>query len=1699
MTEEETKRQDTESDDEMFDDPFHIGNLVAIKTSLYGTTTGRIFYRDDELIRIIPQEASDRAIEFPLDSQSQTFRPELGVISVSVLEKFSSDSFVDVIGAQPGETLEFFNAKGEIVADPEVVSSITKSNDDDFITMESGKIMRFRGNGLEYNGIGPEPPIAVIRVRTSMNVKAEEAEAGELKEGVHEDVEAEDDSEDLLNMLVSSFRQKATVEYIPVAEQTYPDTMQREEMLAGLMSDITPKQRSNPRRLRFIEREVDVLLSLKKDVLVQNEYGSVAGYTKSVETIQDAVLNTTDPLPIAIPIVSAARVLNVDRSSTNSSYKQTDVYPRMLAQVESKSESNSKMYLDGAIANESNKLYNYLYELLGNDQQTLYSPEGGDGWKKDQDVIRTAEPEVPVSGFEKSLPSLKKSVEKSTLNLDILSQNVSNRTIRVLSADVLEKRNHGKIIVAPSDPSKVSGYVVLPIPIALSLRPPTNPGNIASSLLYSALLERANQPTIYDILFDKTTNIYSNTDRTPYQAWTLNANDGFPISEWLEKALPAAVHPSDSLSARSPHILGILDTLGIGKKDMPQGVHDIISNWVESSQILWSNRLTVMKAATKQSIDTDSAIPRTFCCSDSPLWASILETPAAEPLGELVSDIRRRNETIGESPLVLSAAFQQEAQGDAAPLVWSKIAQIDGRNPPVDTALAASALAASRSYTLLHKTIQNIELLRHKAAPIISTCPHAKSLEAIRNVEDVLKRSRILREFIEQYQGGRNGEWMTCALCKENCVCYHEIMELEALAQPSRLESIKKLLLVKYGGERYQGHIICRNCGQSLQDIDYDEHVEFNDEGKPIASRSVLTEEQTAEPSESIWKDTLTVLEKNKQVFTTEDMNITAEALETLLNNCGIASLPDTTFRQIVINTSTFMKVQMPTLMTYTQYRERMMKSASTKQNLSKGTPQVPSYEAIQDQTRITALIALIALAIQTSNPQIEVNKQASPCPFGATGWPLDSDREPKDPSDPKDIGSLSYVSCVAANITDKDRPWSNAPWATMKTMEVRPKKALELSVKTMKQLLMGQATYGSIQFTPSLLTTMEKTRQDKEALMDRALMSKKDVLPHGFRPEASVHTISRPVLEKNPLPNVRVAIESGRISSDMIHDITSAVQQMSLATISEFHKSASSSVQSNAFCCATSISDVRRGVLNGHHAEGEKAKADLISARRLLQQNMSSSPNAGSHLWPVIEVPSTESAIPSVDEGVYFKLFLKFCYRRTHIGELHEFSVGNICRRCGLNLGKPLDLIDFNTEGASILASQQGDLQIEVTADSFMVLSEAIRRRKLIRPAPSAKQSTWKEGLVRFASYISKSESLKNVGIVLTSILSQMDALEGQGPIDELSRVSLWEPLISLYDTIGSGIAEQIGPLIPSQPGKVREARAKEAILALSIFESITKDPFVEGPRVVQEYWCTKTFAAGNNFSVKTVNGAKWFHISQEHNAKLNALLVENASWFQGYIADENVKNILKHIANTLGPLIRMWIQMIRPSGTEESVWNTAEAQYLLRTCIYQVWYDSLMTNSWMYSDIKVENDRVDSAANIANWTRALMIHIKQHYVKYSKEEIALRLQQRAELERTSIVEEFGSAQDDDTRAAELLMKKFKIGRWAMGKNIQKYDPEMYEFESEQRSRMGAADPPVDPSLVPIVEVAGEDYGLGGGGGAEEGYDVVQDNSDDV
>ena len=208
-----------------------------------------------------------------------------------------------------------------------------------------------------------------------------------------------------------------------------------------------------------------------------------------------------------------------------------------------------------------------------------------------------------------------------------------------------------------------------------------------------------------------------------------------------------------------------------------------------------------------------------------------------------------------------------------------------------------------------------------------------------------------------------------------------------------------------------------------------------------------------------------------------------------------------------------------------------------------------------------------------------------------------------------------------------------------------------------------------------------------------------------------------------------------------------------------------------------------------------------------------------------------------------------------------------------------------------------------------------------------------------------------------------------------------------------------------------------------------------------------------------------------------------------------DEMRPVLRRVGQAIGPLMRAWQRAVRP-GPESGPWTVEEAQTVLRCFVFQIWRDALTGSSWVYRDVGSTAIRESTIGQIVTWTRGLMRHAKQQFIRYSKERIQQVLQQRAELERTTIVEEFKAIKDDDLRVAYNITKQLKIGRWGRGSNVHNLDADQFEFESEQRRRMGVVDAPVDPALLEgaaRAAAAVEDFGLGGGGGEEDGYDVNQ------
>jgi hypothetical protein len=1676
-------------------DVLHIGNLVGIFSEAYGYTVGRIIYRSLELVRIMPQDASDRAVEFPMTEDGSGFRPDLGVSQLEILEEQESDYYVDMLGAREGEVLEFFTATGEEAAPPGEVAAVIKTAESDAIRLTDDRL-------IEFGGIGPEAPIVVVRVRSAMNAAATEMEGVPADAA---DAIAATERQDNLLELLRSVLPAGTMEVVPTAERTFPDSMQREDLFQDLMSEISAKKRTNPRRIRLIEREVDLAVALKNRSILRDAGGRILGPAPhSIETVGEALSAAQGAVPAAIPVVTAARVLNIDKVEDNASYKRSDVVPRVLDEVELESELMAQLFLDGKHADYFARssldvgaaqgmvgrgFVTFMNDLLGRDQVTLDGPRQVE-WREDQDVIRTGPMDKAVQGLAEGLPG-RDSKEGAEVTLQSLMSDVPDRSVRVLTP-----LKYGSTVVAPTDPSTVSSYVILPPKAALALRPPKRAGDLPTALLYSAASTDDNLPTVARALAD----LYS-SEKSALNAWNLEAGAAgdVRVAEWLDSVLKYAVHPVDSLGPRTPALLSLLDTLGIGERDLAPDVAAVISRWNTRAQRLWKDLLVARRKDIQAALDSEGARQfHSVTGDDSPVWPALRE--AAE-LKELMEDIRRRNPTISEAPTTVAAALMTEAQGDATPLVWYTLARLDSREVPIDPVVAKTALDSSRAYALRRKALRDFGLLSLHAAPEINTCPHVNRLEAIRNVMDVVQRSRLLRDFIDEYQGAKQGEWMTCVVCNQSCVCYHELMELEALAQPARLDAIQKQMLIRFGGGRYEGKIACKNCGQGLQDIDYDEHVEFDDEGNPITGSSVLTEEQMEDENRGpAIREAVKSLVTPAVTYDTQIQQEIGAILQTILERTGLQMDPEVQ-KQVVRFADLYVSVRAPTPALYEKQRTMMLTAASAKLKEKSGklttAINLPTYADLIGGLRIAALSALTALALQTAVPAVTVSNPFPLCKFSREGWPL------VPTANPDEDGAISYVACAVASIDRDFAPWRSTSWSAEPRFEARKREVLKLTKAAVQLIVSGDPKTGPLPFTLEIRDALSKAQTDTAAMVERALISKKDQLPVGFRPEPFPPKAGMPAMEQDPVPGIRAALAGGEALATVAAPVVDALKQQSMAVISDMHGSAAKAVAAmttkpdkitSSVCCPAPIAEVEAGALLGL-----PEMKPLLAARDLLRGSNPVAVNAGTHLWQVTPTPVVEMVEQRVEDDVLFKLFLKYCYRGPSIGHPHEFSTGNTCRQCGLALGKPLELVDFGAEGQAILARQLGDLKIEITAAEFERLSGAVRRSKQLTESRSATPAPWRVGLeqliaaLRASPEYGEEESLKTVAAALDGVLGGLD---DAAVVADADRAVAWAPFVSLYDQLMMDVTGRIGPIAVGAGGGQRaRARAEEAKRALATFDTTTESAFIEGPRFLQEFWCAKATAAGSGHAVTTVTGSKWANISTAHNEAINKLLNENANWY-GTPITESTQAVLRRLGRSLGPALRTWIRYVRPAALAGGAWTDEEARVVLRAMVAQVWADAMNPTSWMYRDIVAANDRTVAAATVADWTRALMIHASRVYIKYSKEKVQQMLQQRAELDRTSIVNEIGGIKDDDERAAVIMQKNFKMGRWARGENIRKLDADTFEFEAEQRHRQGIVDAPVDPLVLEGARgVAGpEDYGLGGGGGMPEaGYDTFQ------
>ena len=100
------------------DDPFlfiELGDRVVIDSNV-GRTSGTVYYRSADLIRVLPDGVSNMLRDYPVEQteQGEIFDETLGVKVAYVIEKRKFESFVEQRDLRLGQTVETITASGDI-------------------------------------------------------------------------------------------------------------------------------------------------------------------------------------------------------------------------------------------------------------------------------------------------------------------------------------------------------------------------------------------------------------------------------------------------------------------------------------------------------------------------------------------------------------------------------------------------------------------------------------------------------------------------------------------------------------------------------------------------------------------------------------------------------------------------------------------------------------------------------------------------------------------------------------------------------------------------------------------------------------------------------------------------------------------------------------------------------------------------------------------------------------------------------------------------------------------------------------------------------------------------------------------------------------------------------------------------------------------------------------------------------------------------------------------------------------------------------------------------------------------------------------------------------------------------------------------------------------------------------------------------
>jgi len=1621
-------RSAPEGDDEVVE----LGDRILVDGGRLHFTRGRVYYRDEDLIRIQPDGTSDRLVDIPLlDGEPD---PDLKIDGFVILEKRRLYTFVEQQDFAADQTIETFTggAAGPQEGPKFKVRSVNKVTDTAVVVDETGDELI-----LEFGWIGipRDVPFVVMRVREALPTPPASPEEEEIAAAEAEAAAAKPIFQILGTIELPKIPELSE---IPVAERVYPDLIQRSDMIQDLLKIKSAAQQKNPKTLVEIRRIVEICILLRNDVI---EYGSSGSKPRQKATSAQTLLDLLESgSPLSKPVLDVVKTVYVDALGVEEK-KKVGIRGVLLSNVVKESMS----YLLKEFPQGQKPSWIIGWQKYVDDYFSPWISGGATprkAIKKDTDFFRAQIPDLEtavLNGFPKLIASglRGKAVpldERQTLTLASLDKVILSYRRGLGPRRTRATVSRGVEVVVNAQEAAILNYILFPFDTVRDI------GSTRSGTLLVDSYRSLQAPRlIQDILADKGGVSEEPTAEAIIAIGPKGTTLGnIEIFEYLKRVPVGDVRGFGDFE-------DVFIALGLDKFEINEEQLETLQKILDESNALRLASLRKLREDTTLLLKSPLTIVSKPFASNPEAEAKLLEVLTGQPeFMRLLEKLRGMTPAYAKVDLAQLAFLLR--------ILPDYVDAVIGGKPG---SIARERIRAVRDSFQQSLRITYLELEKDTTVgqqPVKNMCPHVAAWSSIQKVRDTTDRMRLLAKYLTHFRGGEEDNHYSCIKCKQNLLCKHEYLLLQEFLHPRESQVLHKEILLNFSGGVFQGRYICSVCGQSISDIEYDNSLEYDDEGRPMIGRNVLVDDDAVEEEELNelleapaeieedldfkvntsgegykFRDTQLPGERQKD-GTITPQSVARSIYETakqLYSRLGVDATKESYLMIVEKTHSELLKLD-----DRASFMEKQTKAARAKG----ATTGAVDYDVFITRRLVGLVASFCLIDIQTHIPDYLVRSTLAGCRATFRGYP----RGPRE-----DTGAIEYLACVVASIQRDRAPWNMTGW-----LRERQDKKRALAVqKYLEQLMEIIVKDATIQQLYTVKDTYVRTILGKAD--DGSI---KETLPNSFLPRpfrSGVEQAAEPVVEG--VAGAVATTEAWITKAHLLAKKTAPIIEGSPYT--------------EVTCCFSPVQTPG----SFWNDNGLRSPGSTIPGG-----------SRGSRLMVHYEARKKQPIKLDAPEGAYPRVFLKVCFRGPRVGYPHEPGYTNFCPWCDFQFPAAPATINPDMEGKEALLTQD----INVDQSSFQDLLDRTHLNYSIPPFRgklTVKQEEFYRVLRDFepSPYTDWRE-------VIQGCFTEIGKLEADAT--ELQQVNAWRPLVekltkfhqpSLEARLGKAVVSELIQLSDLTPVEVKSQLNTYFITPFE--RALAKKPVAELEGVLSDY-----------------------ELSTQHKGDIASFLKTHYAFqkffdgaFDSPVIQGRAEELVARLSAIVNILSNIRVSLVRVGG-ERIV------GYIVRSMVLGAFAEYADLNRVPPGVVSSVKDSTEATRKCLEVISRCIEQYKVEAKRYSDDEVRELITKRNEQEKLQFVREIADL-SKELKQIEKIKKKLGLGKWAVGgtKAIYIYNEDRYDYERDERARAGIADwPGYGPEGPPPPggAMAGAD-GFPDAGAyyeAQGGYDVAQQADDE-